>query len=376
LTTYTIDHTDPARIGSLYYQVNDYKTISKVAALEKAGGDFSKVKLCYLDSDWEKYGIISEPSESWDELLKIRAWELREKYQYVTLLYSGGWDSHTVLMTFIDNNIKLDEIIVWNKSSWYDDGEFSDAYKLAKKLIEEKNLCTKLTMYEIPWDHHSNVFSLVKDKYIYLPGCQLAFNQTSRIVQHELLPNFLELKNKHSAGSAVFIEAHDKPKVNLRDGKWYYFYVDSTLYSFFGKGASEMFYFSADTLKLQLKQAYMSVRYFEQKLRTTPNATPQLVHDIQGFKNPRLFAEWNLHIGRVCMENASAIYGGLKGNADTTKLVEAKRLAEFTKIYDESVYSFYKAGLDKVKEISGIDVATQSMPAIISQQYYLKDLTL
>lgn len=45
-------------------------------------------------------------------LYKERAQQLRDKYDYLVLRYSGGSDSHNVLMTFLKNNIKLDAIYV------------------------------------------------------------------------------------------------------------------------------------------------------------------------------------------------------------------------------------------------------------------------
>jgi hypothetical protein len=49
---------------------------------------------------------------SLDFLYKRRAEQLREKYDYLILYFSGGSDSFNVLRTFIDNNIKLDEVCV------------------------------------------------------------------------------------------------------------------------------------------------------------------------------------------------------------------------------------------------------------------------
>ena len=46
------------------------------------------------------------------EVYRMRAAQLREKYDYLILAFSGGADSTTILEAFIDNNIKLDEILV------------------------------------------------------------------------------------------------------------------------------------------------------------------------------------------------------------------------------------------------------------------------
>jgi hypothetical protein len=44
------------------------------------------------------------------ELYKQRALQLREQYDYLILSFSGGADSDNILQTFVDNNIRLDEV--------------------------------------------------------------------------------------------------------------------------------------------------------------------------------------------------------------------------------------------------------------------------
>lgn len=56
----------------------------------------------------------SEPiTTSLDELYRMRLQQLREKYDYLILFFSGGKDSLNILMTSINNNIFIDEIVVY-----------------------------------------------------------------------------------------------------------------------------------------------------------------------------------------------------------------------------------------------------------------------
>ena len=52
-----------------------------------------------------------EPELSLRELYRIRAQQLRDRYDYIRLEFSGGSDSATVLLSFINNNIHLDEVV-------------------------------------------------------------------------------------------------------------------------------------------------------------------------------------------------------------------------------------------------------------------------
>lgn len=74
----------------------DYITPSKI---QKILGQFDHL-------DW-----TNEPTESWKDLLKERAQQLRDTHDYIVLHYSGGSDSETVLNAFLDNGIFIDEIV-------------------------------------------------------------------------------------------------------------------------------------------------------------------------------------------------------------------------------------------------------------------------
>lgn len=51
-----------------------------------------------------------EPETSLADLYRARAQYLRDRYDYLILMYSGGADSHQALMAFLNNGIVLDEV--------------------------------------------------------------------------------------------------------------------------------------------------------------------------------------------------------------------------------------------------------------------------
>ena len=370
---FKVDHEDPRRIGFCHWQVGNYRTISKVAAFERANGDISKIKFHWMDDVWDSMDL-KEPALSWQDLLKIRATQLRERFKHVALMYSGGWDSHTALMSFVDNNIKLDEIVIFNRP-WVKDVEIAGARATAERVVAEYNLSTKLTEFEIPWDHHARVFEEAGEDYIYLPGMPLCFSKTNRIVLNEIAKTVIDVKKIHAPGTAVYIEAHDKPRVNLRDGKWYHFCIDNSMYSHMGRGSVELFFHSPDLPELELKQAYMSIRWFEDKMRQNLQLGPEFVHEIQSWKHPKLYGEYNIAMGRTCGFSYSAYHGLAKTFTDSTWFSplrkEDKPLIIYTKSNNEKVYKIFEAGLRSMAEITKQDV--NYMPGIMSKQRYLKD---
>lgn len=94
-----------------YWELNGLYFFNKIECLQHATKHKSydiKYHLfdsCYSMLDWSK-----EPSESLETLYKNRARQLRDTYDYIILSFSGGADSTNVLRSFIDNNIKIDEV--------------------------------------------------------------------------------------------------------------------------------------------------------------------------------------------------------------------------------------------------------------------------
>jgi hypothetical protein len=93
-----------------YYLVGQKRFLNKVAALIEV----TKVQkpLAWDFSAHVFQAQLAKPRLDVPllQLYKERAQQLREKYDYLILAYSGGSDSDNILKAFIDNGIKLDEV--------------------------------------------------------------------------------------------------------------------------------------------------------------------------------------------------------------------------------------------------------------------------
>lgn len=116
IPSFSTTYDDPAPIDMVrrngYYQVGDQKFNHKINALEYATKTKNQVTWefstdIFRSSNWrESTGIGLR------ELYRLRAQQIRDRYDYVALCFSGGSDSTTILRSFLDNKIHLDEIIV------------------------------------------------------------------------------------------------------------------------------------------------------------------------------------------------------------------------------------------------------------------------
>ncbi len=108
-----------------YYQLEDKITYSKLEALE-----WQK-----LTGKWPEWNFNREVFECYDWTVMpdydlsghymMRAKQIREKYDYCVLFYSGGSDSHNMLNAWIKQGLKIDEIAsFWNLEGTKDPQSF------------------------------------------------------------------------------------------------------------------------------------------------------------------------------------------------------------------------------------------------------------
>lgn len=102
------------KIDNGYYTVDNKIFYNKLQALLYASKNKKPVKWIFYNELYETSAsnIKLYADVSLEEIYKKRAQQLREKYDYLILNYSGGADSHNILQTFLKNNIKLDMVFI------------------------------------------------------------------------------------------------------------------------------------------------------------------------------------------------------------------------------------------------------------------------
>lgn len=95
-----------------YYTVGNREFFSKIQACIHATTT-NQDPIWHFNNDvFNNFDWTVEPSETLDELYNARARQLREEYDYVALSYSGGSDSHNILMSFLRQGLHIDELII------------------------------------------------------------------------------------------------------------------------------------------------------------------------------------------------------------------------------------------------------------------------
>jgi hypothetical protein len=138
-----------------YWETNGKKFINKYQALLEATKSKTDVYFKFFNHVWENFDVRQCGKYTLNELYKQRAQQLRDKYDYLILYFSGGADSHNVLRSFINNNILLDEICVkWPKavitnSSIYEPCDHTSSFN----YLSEWDYAIKPVLDEIKMSH-------------------------------------------------------------------------------------------------------------------------------------------------------------------------------------------------------------------------------
>ena len=108
-----------------YYKVGTDIHFNKMDALSTHIQKSLPITWHLFEDEFNKIDLTKEPEESLEELYARRAKELRQKYDYLILHFSGGTDSGKIVDIFYRNGLKIDEIF----SRSYSEGERKKAYE-------------------------------------------------------------------------------------------------------------------------------------------------------------------------------------------------------------------------------------------------------
>lgn len=261
----------PDKLGC--YRVGDLKFYSKLQAIEMHTKTGIHPHWDFNEAVFDSYDWTVEPTESLTEIYRARAQQLRDQYDYIVLMYSGGADSHNVLKTFVNNDIKLDELAsmmnhraTGDKNSWMNTEIFNVAIPTVEYLKEN-----------YPWLKHRvidntelviNHFTSTQNKFDWIYEMNMLFNPGSACRES------IGLKIKewadiiNSGKKLCILSAIDKPRVAQVNGRFCVKFLDMidlipTVKGMAGElpYADELFYWTPDMPEVVIKQAHMIKNY-------------------------------------------------------------------------------------------------------------------
>lgn len=277
-----------------HYSVNGQVHLNKNNAIIAAGMNLSNVKFIYNDeifdrSDWT---TEPEPSVSITEFYRRRALQIRNSYDYVILMYSGGPDSTNVLNSFVNNNLLIDEIV--NVNSYHRTGVVNgtihnadyvyNAKPFLDSLVAEKNLQSKITILDeidLVQQHWKYSHTQGNDDLLFgavpAPGMIITKQIWVKYVPH--------IWKMILAGKKICIVlGSDKTSLTVVNGKYATSFpdillTDTSLMNSYDQdlkhlNLQEMFYHSPDCTDLIIKQAHILKNFVDRHALPTDFVPP------------------------------------------------------------------------------------------------------
>ena len=164
---------------------------------------------------WNHHDWTKQPTESFEKLCLDRAVQISKTHDKVTLYYSGGSDSHTILKTFVDYNLPLHEIIICKSGILPTDFEIDG---FAIPYLRQNNLLDKTRVITHTVNDYKNFYG---QTYWYenLQGSQqLQFRLQQYWSLHE------EFTDTNEKNAKIF--GGEKPRVCHVNDKWYTYNLD------------------------------------------------------------------------------------------------------------------------------------------------------
>jgi hypothetical protein len=276
-------HFNPLTDSHLgYYSCDGINFIVKNQAYIHATKTGKPVAWHFHDEVYSKFPWYIEPDIGLEQLYDMRARELREKYDYLIVMYSGGADSHNIVKCFQRQGLLIDEIITMNahegnKNFKIIDPTVTDAWNLdaeydlqaLPRLNELRNEMpgTKFTILDTTANSIDRFDSLDEEWVTDARGClSLAYRERFNIY------HFKSIRENFDKGKSVgIVDGIDKPIVNVYDNRVFISFADAVCNGsivaeqnfIYSNVRAEYFYWAETTAPLIAKQAHIVKRWLE-----------------------------------------------------------------------------------------------------------------
>lgn len=261
-----------------YWQVNEQKFLKKFDALKYAGKHKEEIKFIFFDHVWNNFDRSLLGMIPLKTLYQQRAQQLRDEYDYLILYFSGGADSYNVMRSFIDNDIKLDEVCVkWPMSAIKANVYVPNTTDLsARNTLSEWDFAIKPVLEWLAHYHPTVKINIVDwtdnfSEKTYSEDLFLHVNNYNDIEIPFMMSYSESEKYYIEKGKRVAsIYGIEKPSVAYRDKKWFMGFIDMATAmgtpSLINPYGTEYFYWSPKFPLLAFEQAHAVCEFLDKNI--------------------------------------------------------------------------------------------------------------
>jgi hypothetical protein len=254
-----------------FYSVNSKQFSNKFEAVLEAQKTNAVVEWNFFDDIFNNANWHQEPELSLDQFYKLRAQQIRDEYDYVIVFCSGGADSTNVIKTFINNNIRVDEVIgiapMSGLKNWdFDQTNISDLntisetkFALLPLLNELSNLGIKTTLY----DFFEDILKYKDEEWTFNSCGNIVTALTSHFTNVGQIPHIRQLID--SGKKIALVYGTDKPTIKASPtGDLFFVFGDSGI-NYLNMPENRaypnvdrvLFYWTPDMPEMLIKQAHV-----------------------------------------------------------------------------------------------------------------------
>jgi hypothetical protein len=259
-----------------YYEVGNQQFVNKFQAVLHSQRHNLPIQWNFFDQQFQQVQWEIEPSQSLDQLYQQRAHQIRDKYDYIILFCSGGADSTNMLHSFLDNGIRVDEIMSIAPISGLSQWNFNSTDISEENTISEIKYTMMPMLKEIA-NQWPQIKITVNDYFLDLVNSyrsDFSYDYCGNIVtiltnQFTDVLKFPHIANLIARGKKVgLIYGSDKPIIRIgQAGDLYFNFTDSAVNYLnfpqerqFNNLNPELFYWSIDLPELLIKQSHQIVK--------------------------------------------------------------------------------------------------------------------
>lgn len=154
LITHKINHFG---VTAPVYRIADQRVHNRIDAIETAiqhGHEWPGFQV------WDRSITMPEPRESFMDLAKAHARGVRDRAKRIRLWYSGGFDSHTMLRSFLESGLRVDEIAIYRRLPGYEDGitnveiDYIDMPEQVRQFCDRHGSHPRIRVYNVLPHHY------------------------------------------------------------------------------------------------------------------------------------------------------------------------------------------------------------------------------
>jgi hypothetical protein len=204
-----------------YYSSGTFRTYSKFEAMDHAMAHDGSIKWHFNEDSFSQVPWTHEPPQSLETLYRIRAQQIRDRYDYVVLMYSGGIDSTNMVRVFFENNVLPDEICsvhehqgTDNKHAFLTGEIFHSALPYVNANVESRHH-TKMRIVDSARAQYQAVESLTPDSItatMYHWNVAHNLGNLARFDVRRLVPEYKHIID--SGRSLCLVWAECKPRID------------------------------------------------------------------------------------------------------------------------------------------------------------------